>query len=130
MKIKVLFLTLVLALTMVAQNATQSPAPKSDDKAAGCCGGKDAKSCSKAMHKHGKDMGCCGGKDAKMCDMSADGKGCCEGMKDKDGKAMSCCNGKDGKMKCDMSAHKDAANKGCCGDKCPMHGDHAMHSGN
>lgn len=102
MKIKVLFLTFALALTAWAQTETKNSTPAPAKKS--CCGSA---------------MSCCGG------------------MKDS----------KDGKMKCDMAdrdmtAHKEAKDaksstdtkdaKGCCGDKCPMHGDHnhAAHSGN
>ncbi len=124
-KMLVILSTLVMALGLMAQNATQTPTAPSGDNpnACACCNHGQA----------GGKMSCCGkdgkcgqmskdGKDATMSHgdmMSKDSKG---GMKcptmakaDKDGK-MSCCgkNGgccKDGK--CEMS--KDS--KGCCGGK-------------
>ena len=119
-KMFVILSTLIMALGLMAQNATQTPAGPSGDnpKACACCNHDQA----------GGKMSCCGkegkcgqmskdGKDATMSHdemMSKDGK---DGMKcpmmakgnDKDGK-MSCC-GKDGK--CDMA--KDS--KSCCGGK-------------
>jgi hypothetical protein len=92
----VLLVTLLFALGMMAQTATQTaPAgPAAGDKASGCS--------------------CCSG---DMANMKPGDK--CPMMKGKDGKMAkgeSCC-GKDGK--CDMAAHKDGK-AGCCGDKCPM----------
>jgi len=105
--------TLLFALTMMAQTATQTApaAPADKTSTCPCCSDKcpmgndgkmaDGKSCC--------NNGCC--KDGK-CDMAAhkghtmaSGKSCC---------AEGCC--KDGK--CDTATHKSG--KGCCGDKCPM----------
>ncbi len=121
-KMLVILSTLVLALGLMAQNATQTPAAPSGDssKACACCNHDQA---------DGK-MACCG-KDGK-CGQSKDGKGAAMShneMMSKDGKSgmkcpmmakndgkMSCC-GKDGGCckdgKCNMA--KDS--KGCCGGK-------------
>jgi hypothetical protein len=120
----VLMFTLVFALAMMAQTATQTtPAPAAGDKAntCACCNHDktDAKSGDKCpMMKDGKmadGKSCCGDgccKDGK-CDMAAhkghdmaSGKSCC---------GEGCCKG----GKCEMAAHKDGK-AGCCGDKCPM----------
>jgi len=96
----VLVVTLLFALGMMAQTATQAaPAtPAAGDKASACaCCGHDM-----ANMKPGDK--CPMMKDGKM----AKGESCC-------GKDSACC--KDGK--CDMAAHKDAKT-GCCGDKCAM----------
>lgn len=161
MKIKVLFLAFALALTAWGQTETKNSTPAPEKKSCcgsaemSCCGGmKDSKDGKMKCDMSDKDAkGCCSG----MKDM-ADMKGMdhmqhMKDMKDMKGEhaGMSCCGGmknsKDGKMKCDMAGHdmtaqKDAKEakpstdtkeaKGCCGDKCPMHGDHnhAAHSGN
>ena len=112
-KILVIATTLLMALAMMAQTATQAtPAPATGDaKTCACCNHDktDAKSGEK-MECCGKEGGCC--KDGK-CDMKAH----------KDGK-MACCSGdkcpmmKDGKMAEGKSCCGDM---GCCsGDKCPM----------
>ena len=103
-KILVIATTLLMALAMMAQTATQAtPAPAAGDKAATCaCCNHD-----KADAKSGEKMDCCG-KDGGCC---KDGK--CDMKAHKDGK-MACCSGdkcpmmKDGKM---------AEGKSCCGDK-------------
>ena len=112
-KVMVVVVTMLFALAMIGQTATQAP-PAAGDKASTCpcCSadkcpmGKDGKM---ADGKSCCSDGCC--KDGK-CDMAAhkghtmaSGKSCC---------GEGCC--KDGK--CNMAAHKDG--KGCCGDKCPM----------
>ena len=91
-KLMVVVVTMLFALAMVAQTATQSvpSAPATGDKASGCACSTEDK--------------CPMGKDGKM----ADGSSCC---------GESCC--KD--AKCDMAAHK-AGKGGGCGDKCPMKG--------
>src|SRR5664279_1311117 len=102
-KMLVIVTTLLMAVAMMAQTATQAAPAAPADKAATCaCCNHD-----KADAKAGEKMECCG-KDGK-CDMAAH----------KDGK-MACCSGdkcpmmKDGKM---------ADGKSCCaGDKCPMMG--------
>src|ERR1035438_10168523 len=96
-KMLVILSTLVMALGLMAQNATQTPAAPSGDnpKACACCNHDKA---------DGK-MSCCG-KDGKCGQPSKDGT---------DGK-MSCC-GEDGGCckdgKCDMAK----GSKGCCGGK-------------
>jgi hypothetical protein len=114
-KMLVILSTLIMALGLMAQNATQTPAAPSGDnpKACACCN----------QDKASGKMSCCGkdGKDAMMSHdemMSKDSK---SGMKcpmmadNKDGK-MSCC-GKDGGCcedgKCDMAK----GSKGCCDGK-------------
>jgi hypothetical protein len=115
MKLKVLLMTLVFAVSMVAQTATPSAAPKGDDKKAACtC--PDCKSCCKdgQCASGGK---CCG--DSK-CARKTNGKtakaDCCAGKMDccKDGKCM-----KDGKCCGDMAKGEMAKDgKSCCGGKC------------
>ena len=108
-KILVIVTTLLMALAMMGQTATQTTPSTTGDNTAtcGCCNHDkaDAKS-SEKMECCEKDGGCC--KDGK-CDMKAH----------KDGK-MACCSGD----KCKMMAQKDgkaASGKSCCdGDKCPM----------
>ncbi|MGH9521984.1 MAG: hypothetical protein ACRD3E_05585, partial [Terriglobales bacterium] len=87
-----------------------------DTKANGCaCCNHDMKA--DASADKAKMSGCCGGKDAKACSRK-DAKGCCDGMKDmkKDAgtQAMSC--GKDccKNGKCEMAKN----GKKCC-DNCP-----------
>ena len=96
----VLLMTLLFALGMIAQTATQSApaAAAAGDKASGCS------CCSGDMANMKPGDKCPMMKDGKM----AKGESCC-------GKDGNCC--KDGK--CDMAAHKDGK-AGCCGDKCPM----------
>ena len=111
-KALILFATLVMALALMAQTATQTtPVPNADTKACACCNHEkdDAKTtcCGKGATCCGKDStccksgSCCEGKDAKACPMMA---------KDASGK-MTCC----GDGKCAMMSGKDA--KGCCGGK-------------
>ena len=109
MKSKALLLasTLLMAVALMAQSATQN-APATGDNSAKTC------ACCNHDQADGKKMECCG-KDAKCCTSGGD---CCKG---KDGKAcpmmskdasgkMSCC--ADGK--CSMSKKEG---KGCCGGK-------------
>ncbi len=123
-KMLIILSTLLMALGLMAQNATQTPPTPSGDnpKTCACCNRDKA---------DGK-MSCCG-KDGKCGQMSKDGKDATtsrDDMMSKDGKSgmkcpmmadnkynkMSCC-GKDGSCckdgKCDMS--KDS--KGCCNGK-------------
>jgi hypothetical protein len=113
-KMLVILSTLVMALGLMAQNATQTaPATPSGDisKACACCNHDQA---------DGK-MSCCG-KNGKCSEMSKDGKDATmshDEMMSKDGKsAMKCpmmADNKDGKMSC---CGKDG---GCCKDgKCNM----------
>ena len=115
-KVLVMIVTLLFALGMRAQTATQAaptaPAAGENAKACSCCNHD------KADAKAGEKTSCCG----------KDG-GCC-----KDGK-MVCCSGD----KCPMMTSKDgkmADGKSCCaGDKCPMmakgqKGDHGCCCGN
>ena len=99
-KILVIATTLLMALAMMAQTATQTTPSTTGDNTAtcGCCNHDkaDAKS-SEKMECCEKDGGCC--KDGK-CDMKAH----------KDGK-MACCSGD----KCAMKDGKMAGGKGCCG---------------
>jgi len=114
-KMLVILSTLIMALGLMAQNATQTPATPSSDnpKACACCNHDQAT---------GK-MSCCG-KDGKCGQMSKDGKDAImshDEMMPKDGKSGMKCpmmanNNKDGKMSC---CGKDDA--GCCKDgKCDM----------
>ena len=126
-KMLVILSTLVMALGLMAQNATQTPAAPSGDstKACACCNHDKA---------DGK-MSCCG-KDGKCGQMSKDGKDATtmshDEMMSKDGKSGMKCpmmaknGGKDGKMSCcgkDGSCCKDGkcdmakGSKGCCGGK-------------
>ena len=85
-KMLVILSTVVMALGLMAQNATQTPAAPSGDspKACACCNhdqadgkmaccGKDGKC---GQSKDGKDGGCC--KDGK-CDMAKGSNSCCGG---------------------------------------------------
>src|SRR4051812_3628218 len=84
----VIAITSLLTIAMWGQAASTTPAPKTDDKAAGCacCNMKHDMKADAKGHDHAamaKMEGCCGGKDAKdgmACDRK-DGKGCCAGMK-------------------------------------------------
>lgn len=116
-KVMVVVVTMLFALSLMAQTATQtapaSTAAGDAAKTCACCSGDkaDAKAGDKCpMMKDGTmadGMACCG-KDGGCC---KDGK--CDMAAHKDGR-MACCS--DGK--CNMAAHKEG--KGCCGDKCPM----------
>src|ERR1035441_7270774 len=91
-KMLVILSTLVMALGLMAQNATQTPAaPSGDDpKACACCNHDQA----------GGKMSCCG-KDGKFGQMSKDGKDATmshDEMMSKDGKSG---------MKCPMMAKND-----------------------
>ena len=68
-KMLVILSTLIMALGLMAQNATQTPtAPSGDNpKACACCN----------HDQSGGKMSCCG-KDGK-CDMAKDSKSCCGG---------------------------------------------------
>ena len=113
----VLGITLVFALAMVAQTASQSaPAgPAVGDKASACpCCGHDMANMKPGdkcpMMKDGKmakGASCCG-KDGGCC---KDGK--CDMKAMKDGKMACCADGK-----CPMMSKDGKA--GCCGDECPM----------
>src|ERR1019366_5127216 len=74
-KMLVILSTLVMALGLMAQNATQTPAAPSGDspKACACCNHDKADG---KMSCCGKDGRCC--KDGK-CDMAKGSKGCCGG---------------------------------------------------
>ena len=124
-KMLVVLSTLVMALGLMAQNATQTPtAPSSDtSKACACCNHDQAGGKMPCCGKDGKCGQISKDKDATMSHdemMSKDGK---SGMKcpmiadNKDGK-MSCC-GKDGSCckdgKCDMA--KSGKGKSCCDGK-------------
>ena len=118
-RVMVVQFTMLFALAMMAQTATQATpaAPVTGDKATTCaCCNHDMANMKPGdkcpMMKDGK-MACCGA-----------GGGCCkDGKCDmkvmKDGK-MACCSGD----KCPMMTQKDgktAAGKSCCdGNKCPM----------
>jgi hypothetical protein len=105
MKIKVLLMTLLFAVSMVAQTAAPAPAPKGDDKKAACTCPDCASCCKDGKCASGGD--CCGG---AKCNRKAHDKtakaDCCAGMKDM----------KDGKSCCGDMAKKDG--KSCCGGKC------------
>jgi len=106
-KVMVVLFTMLFALTMMAQTATQA-APAAGEKTSSCCNDKCP------MAKDGK--GCC---EHDMANMKAGEK--CPMMKDgKMANGKSCCGDgccKDGK--CAMASNKDGKG-GCCGDKCPM----------
>ena len=112
-KALVLFSTLAMALALMAQSATQTPAPADNNaKTCACCNHDQA---SGKMSCSGKDGSCCG-KDAACCKgdsccQGRDGKQCAMMSKDKDAK-MNCC----GSGKCPMMS-KDKAGKSCCGGK-------------
>jgi hypothetical protein len=122
MKLKVLLMTMVFAVSMVAQTAAPSPAPKGDDKNATCSCPDCANCCKDGKCASG---GKCCGEGAKCVRKPGDKTAkadCCAGKKDccKDGKCM-----KDGKCCGDMAkgemamgdmAKKDG--KSCCGGKC------------
>jgi hypothetical protein len=127
-KLLVILSTLVMAVVLMAQTATQTtPAPSGDTKTCACCNHDKADG---KMACCGKDGGCC--KDGKCDMMSKDGKDamthehmmsgddkaankCPMMTKDGNGK-MSCCGKDDGCCKdgkCDMA--KDG--KSCCDGK-------------
>ena len=111
----VLVVTMLFALAMMAQTATQTApaAPATGDKASSCA------CCNHDMAGMKPGDKCPMMKDGKMADgKSCCGEGCCKDGKcqmadNKDGK--SCCSG----GKCAMMSKGDAKG-GCCGDKCPM----------
>jgi hypothetical protein len=119
-KMLVILSTVVMALGLMAQNATQTPTAPSGDssKACVCCNHDQA---------DGK-MACCG-KDGKCGQMSKDGKDAAmshDEMMSKDGKSGMKCpmmakgDGKDGKMSCcckDGKCDMAKGSKGCCGGK-------------
>ncbi len=91
-KMLVILSTLIMALGLMAQNATQTPAAPSGDSSKGCA-------CCKHDQADGK-MSCCG-KDGKCGQMSKDGKDATmshDEMMSKDGKSG---------MKCPMMAKND-----------------------
>ena len=125
-KMLVTLSTLVMALGLMAQNATQTPAAPSGDspKTCACCNHNQADGKMACCGKDGKCGQSKDGKDGAMSHdemMSKDGK---SGMKcpmmakgeSKDGK-MACCGGKDSGCckdgKCDMAK----GSKSCCGGK-------------
>jgi hypothetical protein len=98
--------TFVVALGLMAQNATQpAPPPAGDNaKTCACCNHDKADSTMTCCGKDGacgKDGSCCQGKDGKQCAMMS---------KDKDGK-MACCAG----GKCPMTSKQSG--KSCCSGK-------------
>ena len=114
-KLLVILSTLVMALGLMAQSATQTTPPPAGDQAKTCaCCNHDKADGKMAC---GKDGGCC--KDGKCGMMSNDGKDAMthEQMMSGDNKAGNKCPmmAKDGKMAC---CGKDG---GCCKDgKCNM----------
>ena len=111
-KALVILSTVVMALALMAQSATQStPAPSGDNaKVCACCNhdqadgrmaccSKGAACCGKG-NACGKGGSCCQGKDGKACPMMS---------KDQAGN-MTCCAG----AKCSMTSKNG---KGCCGSK-------------
>lgn len=130
-KILVILSTLVMALALMAQSATQTTTAPTGDKAKSCACCNHDKTAGNAEGKMaccGKDGSCC--KDGKCGMTSKDGKDAMmphDDMMSKDSKdgmkcpmmsggKMECC-GKDGGCckdgKCDMSKGKS-----CCGGKC------------
>lgn len=98
--------TLVMAIGLTAQNATQTtPAPSGDNaKTCACCNHDKAGSAMACCGKDGacaKDGTCCQGKDSKQCSMMST---------DKDGKMTCCADGK-----CPMMSKEKG--KSCCGGK-------------
>ncbi len=122
MKLKALLITLVFAVSMVAQTAAPSPAPKGDDKKAACTCPDCASCCKDGKCASG---GKCCGEGAKCVRKPGDKMAkadCCAGKMDccKDGKCM-----KDGKCCGDMAKGEMAMGdktkkdgKSCCGGKC------------
>ena len=114
-KVCAFFCMMFMALSLMAQSATQTPpAPAGDSaKSCACCNQADGKMacCGKVASCCSKDAECCKG---GGCCQGKDGKSCPMMSKDSSGK-MSCC--ADGK--CSM-ASKDG--KSCCGGKmCERH---------
>lgn len=98
--------TVVMALGLMAQTATQAtPAPSGNNgKACACCNHDQAGAKTMCCGKSGacsKDGACCQGKDGKQCPMMS---------KDKDGKTTCCAGGK-----CPMMSKEKAGN--CCSGK-------------
>jgi hypothetical protein len=122
MKLKVLLMTLVFAVSMVAQTAAPVPAPEKQKTDCSCPTCKDC--CKDGKCASG---GKCCGSDAKCVRKSGDKMAkadCCAGKKDccKDGKCMNggkCC----GDMAKSETAKKDAKGD-CCGGKCDRKGHH------
>jgi len=115
-KLLVILSTLVMALALMAQSATQPTPPQAGDQAktCACCNHDEADG---KMTCCGKEGGCC--KDGKSDMMSKDGKEAMthEHMMSGDDKAANKCPmmAKDGKMAC---CGKDG---GCCKDgQCDM----------
>jgi hypothetical protein len=117
LKLLVILSTLIVALSMLAQNATSTKATSAapEEKACACCDhGKtpDGKAtCMEGESCCGKDAKCCGGDDAAGSKAGKEAKSCPMMAKGKEGKAMCCAEGK-----CPMMAKGDR--KGCCGGKC------------
>jgi hypothetical protein len=115
-KLLVILSTLIMALGLMAQTATQGTTPAAGDSAKSCAGCNHDKADGK-MACCGKDGGCCC-KDGKCNMTSKDGKTMShEQMMSGDDKAANKCPmmAKDGKMAC---CGKDG---GCCKDgKCNM----------
>jgi len=100
-KLLVVVSTLVMALGLMAQSATQTAPPQP--------GGDQSKTCACCNHdKVAGRMACCG-KHAACCTKDAD---CC-----KDG---NCCTGADGKSCPMMSKGKDGKMSCCADGKCGM----------
>ena len=91
--------TILIALALMAQSATQSSSSAAGDnpKACACCN-----------HDQTNGKAICSGKDG-TCARNA---GCCKGA--------TCCQGKDGKT-CSMMSRGNSGKASCCGQgKCPM----------
>lgn len=99
-KALVILSTILMALALMAQSATQSsPTP----------GGDNAKACACCNHDQADGRNACCGKGAACC---GKGNACCKGA--------SCCQGKDGKA-CPMMSKDQSGNMTCCaGGKCSM----------
>jgi len=105
-KALVILSTLVMALALMAQSATQaSPTPGGDSaKACACCNHDQADGRNACC---GKGAACCGKGNA--CCQSKDGKACSMMSKDQAGNVTGCAGGK-----CSMTSKNG---KGCCGSK-------------
>jgi len=99
-KALVILSTLVMALALMAQSATQSTPTSTNE---------NGKNCACCNHDQMDDKAACCGKGDTCC---GKGNDCCKGG--------SCCQGKDGKA-CPMMSKDEAGKVTCCaGGKCSM----------
>lgn len=111
-KALVILSTLAMALALMAQSITTTPAPSGDNsKSCACCNHGNATGqaacCGSGSSCCGKDAACCKGGN---CCQGKDGKACPMMSKGENGKSTCCADGK-----CSMVSHQ--AGKSCCGGK-------------